>query len=148
MFEEQFGAGREELGRRQFYLVDTGGPAIGTGTAWFKDDFGREIRPLTALSPSEAERESNWKRYGRVHWLAIVPEYQGRGLGKALLSAVCGRLKELGHERAYLTMESVRVNAIGLYLGFGFEPLLRSEEERRVWEGVLRKVEAGRKHNR
>jgi hypothetical protein len=31
-------------------------------------------------------------RYGRVRWVAVVPEYQGRGLSKCLMSIILGRM--------------------------------------------------------
>src|SRR5207248_4802613 len=98
------------LVERQCYLLNAFGQAIGTGTAWFNDNF-------------------EGKSFGRVHWLAILPEFQGRGLGKPLLTAICSRLRDLGHERAYLTTSTQRIPAIRLYLRFGFVPLIRDEPE-------------------
>lgn len=95
----------QELGERQCYLLTPAGEVIGTGTAWFNENF-------------------EGARWGRVHWMAILPEFQRRGLGKALLAAVCRRLRELGHDRAYLSTSSARVHAIKLYRQFGFEPLV------------------------
>jgi GNAT superfamily N-acetyltransferase len=107
-----------ELGERQCYLLAPTAEVIGTGTAWFKDDF-------------------EGARWGRVHWMAIAPEFQGRGLGSALLTAICQRLRELGHERAYLTTSTARVPAIRLYLKFGFEPLIRNVEDKRAWRDLI-----------
>ena len=102
LFQQQFGTDPTLLNRRQVYLLTGQGAVIGTSTAWFNDNF--EGLP-----------------YGRVHWVAIVPDYQGQGLAKPLLSVTCQRLKELGHERAYLTTSSARVAAIRLYEKFGFQ---------------------------
>lgn len=113
-YSEQFGADSQTLAERQFYLCDDAGQAIGTATAWFNTYRG-EI-------------------YGRVHWVAIVPAMQGRGLARPLLSAVCQRMRELGHRRAYLTTESARLPAINLYLRYGFTPDIRSEQEAQVWQ--------------
>ena len=113
-FAQQFGTDAEVLARRQFYLCDAAGWAVGTTTAWFDDDF--DGRP-----------------YGRVHWVAIVPEYQGRGLAKVMLSAACRRLRELGHVRAVLGTQTKRVVAIRLYLCFGFRPYVRNEAELAAW---------------
>jgi GNAT superfamily N-acetyltransferase len=105
------------LGERQCYLLAPHGEVIGTGTAWFNDDF-------------------EGARWGRVHWVAILPEFQGQGLGKALMSVICQRLRELGHRRAYLTTSTARIPAIRLYSQFGFEPLVRNEEEAAVWRAL------------
>lgn len=95
----QFGPDHEQLARRQLFLCDGAGWEVGTGTAWFDDE-----------------------KTGRVHWVAIVPGHQGKGLSRPLLAAVCGRLKELGHRRAVLTTSSTRGAALRLYSRFGFEP--------------------------
>jgi GNAT superfamily N-acetyltransferase len=121
LFEQQFGTDAEALGLRQCYLCDPDGTPIGTATAWFGDDY--------AGGP-----------WGRVHWVAIVPERQGRGLSKPLLSRVCLRLRELGHGRAYLTTQTVRTAAINLYLKFGFVPEMRDEADVRAWRLVRENV--------
>ncbi len=96
VYDQQFGGNERELARRQAFLLEATGCEIGTGTAWFDGEVGR------------------------VHWIAIVPEFQGRGLSKPLLTVVCTRLAELGHRRAYLTTDSRRAAALALYQSFGF----------------------------
>jgi GNAT superfamily N-acetyltransferase len=127
LFERQFGMDPGELGERQFYLCDEDGEAIGTATAWHSMD----------------EQGENW---GRVHWVCIVPEWQGRGLSKPLLTAVCNRMRELGHRRAYLMTETVRVAAIHLYRSFGFR--LEPAVEERGGGGDQSRAAAGRSRNR
>ncbi|PWU19267.1 MAG: GNAT family N-acetyltransferase [Verrucomicrobia bacterium] len=117
LFVRAFGSDISRLGKRQLYLCDGLGAVVGTGTAWFDDDF-------------------EGARFGRVHYMAIMPEHQGRGLGKALMTAVCRRLGELGHDQTYLSTSSLRLPAIRLYRLFGFEPLIQSGEEGRVWAEV------------
>jgi GNAT superfamily N-acetyltransferase len=108
LFELQFGTDPVVLEQRQLFLCDGTGTAIGTATAWYDGTDPRQ----------------NW---GRVHWVAIVPPWQGRGLAKPLLSAVCQRLLELDHQRAYLMTESVRTAAIALYQKFGFMTVVPRE---------------------
>ncbi|MEX0653724.1 MAG: GNAT family N-acetyltransferase [Phycisphaeraceae bacterium] len=111
-FAEEFGRDDALLAARQYYLCQSAtGAAVGTATAW-RDADGA----------------------GRVHWVAIVPEAQGRGLAKPLLAAVCQRLAELGHERTRLTTQSPRLAAVNLYLRFGFQPDLRNAEDVRIWQ--------------
>ena len=118
LFGHQFGSDGALLAARQCYLLNVEGAEIGTGTAWFNKDFeGRD--------------------FGRVHWVAIAPEYQGRGLAKPLMTAVCRRLRDLGHARACLSTSSARVKAIRLYLQFGFKPLIQSMEERETWNKLM-----------
>lgn len=114
LFSKQFGNDMSLISQRQIYLLDSQGRAIGTATAWFNDNF-------------------EGSRVGRIHWLAILPEHQGNGLGKPLMTGLCRRLKNLGHARTYLSTASMRIPAINLYLKFGFAPLIRNEAEAAIW---------------
>jgi len=107
----------DALRNRQCYLLAPGGEVVGTGTAWFNDHF-------------------EGARWGRVHWMAVLPEFQRQGRGRALLSAVCRRLRELGHERAYLSTSTARIAAIRLYLRFGFAPHICCDEDQAAWQQV------------
>lgn len=120
LFAEQFGQDVETLKERQFYLCGAAGIPIGTATAWFMTHNGQS--------------------YGRVHWVAIVPAEQGKGLAKPLLSTVCQRLRDLKHDRAYLDTASVRLAAIGLYLKFGFVPEIRNEQDAEVWRKIRERL--------
>ncbi len=121
LFAKQFGDDASLLAQRQCYLLDPQHNAIGTATAWFNDNFEGE-------------------RVGRIHWLVILPEHQGKGLSKPLMSAVCNRLKKLGHARTYLTTSSARIPAINLYLKFGFVPAPQSDDEQKIWNTLLPKL--------
>lgn len=114
LFREQFGAYIKLLPERQCFLCDGKDKIIGTATAWL-DNLGEK-------SP------------GRIHWLAIIPAEQGKGLAGPLLTIICKRLKELGHSKTYLTTQSLRITAINLYAKFGFAPVIDSERDREIWE--------------
>ncbi len=114
-FDQEFGPDRGPLAERQFYILNPRRTPVGTGTAWLSDDC-----------------PEHWP--GKIHWLAILPEYQGRGLGKALLTLICNRLRELAHHGAYLLTSSARVIAIRLYSSFGFLPLIRNADEASAWK--------------
>ena len=101
LFHREFGYDTDILAQRMFFLLDSGKKIIGTATAWFNNDYHGE-------------------KYGRIHWVAIHPDYQGKGLSKPLLSTTCRKLVELGYDKAYLTTSSTRIPAINLYLKFGF----------------------------
>lgn len=116
-FEREFGRDPACWRERQCFLCDSSGAAVGTATAWFDDDYFGQ-------------------RFGRVHWVAVRPPFQGRGLAKPLLSATCRRLRELGHDRAYLVTETVRLPAIRLYGKFGFRPDIRGEEDLSHWRDL------------
>ena len=119
-FSKQFGSDLRLLSQRQCYLLDTESRFIGTATAWFDDDYLGQ-------------------KYGRVHWVAIIPKVQGQGLANPLLTIILNRLRELGHKRAYLSTQTVRIPAINLYTKFGFVPHIRTPEDLQVWSSLQNK---------
>ena len=120
LFEEQFGTDTELLSERQCFLCNSEENIIGTATAWLDNLGGNSL--------------------GRIHWLAIMPEQQGNGLAKPLLTVICKRLKELGHSKTYLTTQSVRIPAINLYAKFGFAPVIDSDVDREIWEKLQKHI--------
>ncbi len=114
MYEKAFGTDPKPLAKRQCYLLDGDGQPIGTATAWYDGHYN----------------DASW---GWVHYVAIVPAWQGRGVGKALMSIILHRLIELGHDKAYLFTQTCRVPAINLYLALGFVPVFRDEQDEQVW---------------
>ena len=113
LFREQFGSDPEAVPKRCFILTDARGLGVGTISAWYSRDF----RGLD---------------YGRIHWVAVRPAHQGKGVARAGL-AYAMRVLEQWHERAYLVTAIERVGAIKLYLDFGFAPDLEPEGARAVW---------------
>lgn len=47
--------------------------------------------------------------------VGISPEFQGRGLGKALIAEVCGYCRDNGFEDAYVEAESDDIDAVNFY---------------------------------
>ena len=116
-FARVFGADLSAMFRRCYFLVSPDGRDIGTTTAWY-------------------DRNYQGKPWGRIHWVAVLPEFQGRGLGKAMLSAAMNRLRVLGHRRAILGTQTPRLVAIRMYLDFGFLPDLSAPDAARAWKMV------------
>ena len=114
-FANQFGPDENLLHQRQCYLFDKDNIPFATATAWFDNDY-------------------NGNEYGRVHWVAITPSMQGKGLANPLLTIICNRLHQLGHKRVYLGTSTIRIPAINLYLKFGFKPHIRNEEDQKIWQ--------------
>ncbi len=99
--------------RRCFLVTDARGLGVGTISAWYLRDFrGQE--------------------YGLVHWVAVRPAAQGKGVGKAMLSAAL-RVMAQWHDRAMLITSIERVGAIKLYLDFGFLPDLSNPAGHAQW---------------
>jgi len=66
-----------------------------------------------------------WKAYDRfqtVHWFKVVKEYEGRGIGRALLSAIMRDLRADDYP-VYLHTQPGSYRAIKLYSDFGFKLL-------------------------
>ncbi len=120
-FNISFHADCAALKHRQFYLVAPDGEVIGTSTAWYDDKY-------------------NNRDWGRIHWVALLPEYQGKKLAVPLLNKTCQRLRELNHSAAYLTTASARIPAINLYLKFGFKPFIRKPSHVMSWKEIEKKL--------
>ncbi len=120
LFDDQFGYDLPAMRGRCLFLVDPDGSDVGTSTAWYDDAFHGHC-------------------LGRVHWVAIVPEFQGRGLAKPLMSATLDRLAK-HHGRAYLSTNTPRLPAINLYLNLGFQPFLDEPHHERGWQQVRKRL--------
>ena len=123
MFYGTFGNDLQSMGTRCFLLHDQRGCAVGTASAWYRTD-------------------ENGIEYGQIHWVALRKEHQGRGLGNALMTYILTELSH-GYERAFLETQSKRINAIGLYLKFGFTPLITDREGEIGWAEVAEKIDVG-----
>ena len=124
LFAKEFGSDISMLSERMFFLFDSRQRPIGTATAWFDSNY-------------------DGLPHGRVHWVAIIPGMQGKGLSKPLMTIVCNRLRELGHERAYLGTATVRFQAIRLYSTFGFVPEIKDDQVRAIWNELGQKIRDG-----
>ena len=111
-FATEFAPVHVRLPGRMLFLEHETAGAIGTITAWDQDFVG-EMR-------------------GRIHWVGIIPAFQGRGLSKPLLSEALKRLM-LDYRQAYLTTETTSYRGINLYINFGFVPYVTNELDREGW---------------
>lgn len=100
LFMEEFGSNLDEAWKRCYFITAPDESVAGVISAWWKDDF----------------RGGPW---GKLHWLAVHPLHQGKGLARAATLVV---LKRLGEEfgRVYLGTQSERLGAIALYESLGF----------------------------
>lgn len=116
LFEREFGDCSSDHAERIMF-AEVAGEAVGVSAGWY---------------PSPDVPAST----GRVHWVAVKPSHQRRGLGRALVVKTLRRLHELGYSSAYLTTGSENLPAIGLYRSLGFDPVPRTAEERTAWQTV------------
>jgi GNAT superfamily N-acetyltransferase len=112
-FAKEFGPHLDEMPYRCLLLETMDGEPVGTTTAWRDPDF----------------RGQDW---GRIHWVAVTPPHQGRGLGRLLVVRALLLLRRW-HTRAYLTTQTSSWIAIHLYLSLGFAPLVTAPEQEAGW---------------
>ena len=125
LFEREFVGDPATQAERICFLVERStGEAIGTAAAWW-------------------QRDDDGVTWWRLHWVGIRHDHQGRGLAKPMVSEVCRRLRNLGHDRAFLTSSTARIPAINLYRVFGFEPVVRSAEDWLAWDCLRQHMKLG-----
>lgn len=91
----------DELVNKCFFAETSDGKVIGTCTAWYdnKDDYV----------------------VSSLHWLAVLPEYQKSGIGRALVIAVMNHYKENDLLPVYLHTQPWSYKAIKIYHSLGFK---------------------------
>lgn len=98
-------SGYAETVKRTVLVKDREGALVGAATLWTGDTFG-EIWP-------------------RVHWVAVHPDHQGKGIAKCMLSRMLALYGELGHKTPiYLTTQTKTYRAVRIYKQMGFQPYL------------------------
>lgn len=120
LFMEQFGSDLPAIPQRCYLITGPRGTAVGTISAWYKRDF----------QGADA---------GQIHWLAIRPAHQRKGLARAAMSYALGQLAQW-HQRAFLGTQTARLGAIGLYLDFGFVPDMTEPGAAEAWAEVGEKL--------
>lgn len=97
--------GYAETVRRTVLVKDTAGTLVGVATLWTGDIFGE-----------------TWQR---VHWVAVHPDHQGKGIAKCMIVRMLELYKELGcNTPIYLTTQTKTYRAIRIYAQMGFVPYL------------------------
>ena len=77
-----------------------------------------------------------------MRWVATQLDRRREGLARALVIGVLAMAEQAGCREARLNTTTDRLAAIPLYLQMGFEPLVKSDPERQVWERVIRLLSA------
>lgn len=97
--------GYADVVKRTVQVKDTAGNLVGAATLWMGDTFG-EV----------------WQR---VHWVAVHPDHQGKGLAKCMIARMLQLYKELGCETPiYLTTQTKTYRAVRIYHQMGFAPYM------------------------
>lgn len=90
-----------ELYDRCFFAEDNAGNVVGTCIAWYDKKQDSFVSSL--------------------HWLAVLPEYQNCGIGRALVLSVMNYYKTNNLLPVYLHTQPWSYKAVKLYQSIGFE---------------------------
>lgn len=118
-FNNEFKGLKEDLYKRNIFIENKDGQKIATIMAWYGD-----LRGFIE---------------GRIHWVSIIPEYQGKSLAKPLLAKALKVLAKY-HKSVYLTTQTRNYKAINLYLSFGFKPYINYDNDLLGWKLVEEKL--------
>lgn len=155
-FQREFQGKEELLSKRCFVLEENATRAVaGMAMAWMLSADHAHAPPLI----SAAMRLHGGQPCGRVHWVAVHPSYQGRGLAKVLVARVIEYLEveqvAPGSEEScipcgtnnfmYLTTQPDSARAIRMYFKhFDFKPAqmdIEGQDGSNAWELVARILE-------
>lgn len=102
-FNEKFAPYPNELKQRMLFVTNPSEEKVGTCSAWWKET-------------------PDGSRYPLVHWVAVKPGYQGKGLAKAMMTQTLKLLQNLENTSPiYLHTQTWSHPAIRLYQTLGFE---------------------------
>lgn len=97
--------GYAETVRRTVLVKDDMGTLVGAATLWTGVTFG-----------------DTWQR---VHWVAVHPDHQGKGIAKCMLARMLELYKELECDTPiYLTTQTKTYRAVRIYAQMGFTPYM------------------------
>lgn len=103
-FNKSFGKHYDEMCKRCLFIVNKNNEKIATSTAYFTNDTT-----------------------GKVHWVAIKKEEQGKYLSKPLVNKTLSLMKELGYQDTLLHTQTHTWLAVKIYLDLGFVPYQLNE---------------------
>lgn len=105
-FLQEFAPYPRQLSQRMLFVCNHSKQPVATACLWWGNTFGQD------------------QMLPRIHWVAVQPNAQGKGLAKALVSALMQKCRELYPAlppAVYLTSQTWSYKAVGMYLSFGFE---------------------------
>ncbi|EDO37918.1 predicted protein [Nematostella vectensis] len=88
---------------------------------FFKDGFFMVKHKDTFVATCFSWQDKRDSSNGQLHWLAVLPEHQGKGIGKWLAVEVLKFFKSKGKTAVSLKAEVTNKKAIRFYKAIGFE---------------------------
>lgn len=132
IFTREFLVTPELLPERCLFVVDHNRNIAASASLWHGKYFGKSLP--------------------RLHWVTTSPEYQGRGLVKALLTEIFRLHNRLTPGKImFLTSSTWSYKAINIYLKFGFKPYMGpkppewsddnfDENNKIAWDIIIEKI--------
>jgi GNAT superfamily N-acetyltransferase len=115
--------------------------AAGTERELFCDETVRATLVVAAerrlVATASLQVRPDVPECGWVRWVATDLDRRREGLAQAVVIGVLAMAGQAGCQEARLRTQTDRLAAIPLYLQLGFEPFLRGDPEREVWERVM-----------
>jgi GNAT superfamily N-acetyltransferase len=99
-FRDGYFGNKEKLMERCLLVLDDNEKPVGTCTAWYDMKENQKVPSL--------------------HWIAVNPNNQSKGIGRAILTETMKIYMEKGEMPVYLHTQPWSHKAIRLYLDFGF----------------------------
>lgn len=106
----------ENVGVPETYIVEANGVVVGTASYQHQKD---------------PDPEAGW-----LHYVGVLPEARGFGLGEVLSQRVLIEALARGNSSVYLTTDDPRVPAIKTYLKLGFKPDNWHESHEERWLAI------------
>lgn len=101
------------------------------------------VRDASGLNPRHGHAvASEWEGESpaRIHWVGVLPQHEGKGIAKAMLSRLFRRYDELGLKgRVFLVTQSWSYPAIRIYQKYGFAPAPSDPPE--AWQCIFSMLE-------
>ena len=124
-YRDYLGPFFDELKRRCIFVIDDStGQAVATATAWFgldSDDRSRDNNNITTDNADGIPSSKPSRFQPSLHWVGVLPEYQGKGLGKAVTVKACQVLNIIHPNRPILLhTQTWSHRAVVIYWKLGF----------------------------
>ncbi len=104
------------------FFICRGEAPIATASAWSREQWPGQV--------------------GYLHMVAVLPEYQGKGLGQQVSLAALYQMRREGRTAAVLHTDDSRLAAIRTYLKLAFLPYLTHTDHAFRWQSVLHRLAA------
>jgi ribosomal protein S18 acetylase RimI-like enzyme len=75
-----------------------------------------------------------------IGWVVVDTAHRGRGIARAIVTAMLGLIRERGYRYAFLRTEPFRGPAIKLYLDLGFQPEMVDARHPAWWRAFREEV--------